>query len=363
MRMSFKGMLAAALVLSATAYASNDVDQPAEQGMIRASSDQVANQEGFYAAGSEVVKTATEGVQEGLEVPFVEGKGSPRPISGYAWCLVTKPATYKTVQTECQVRPETWYSKCVPAEYAVQEAQVLVSPAKKVAFTLPAKVRCKKVKVLVEEAQTCYSIIPAEYKWVDKDIEVQPAGSTKVWIPAVYKTQEEKVLVKPPLRKLGEGDCSSAKAAGDVSICVTAECTPAEYITITKEVLVKEGELIDAPTAGRKQTVKVKTLVKPAEVKECVIPAKYEEIDAAEITEPSSVEFKTIPAVYKPIKRLVLVKPESSVKVKVPAKVESKPTQLLQTPESIVWRLVKKDGCDIKSAEPKTVEEAAPVAK
>lgn len=356
MRMSFKGMLAAALVMSATAYASNDVDQPAEQGMIRASSDQVANQEGFYAAGNEVVKTATEGVKEGMEVPFVEGKGSPRPIAGYAWCLVTKPATYKTVATECQVRPETWYTKCVPAEYSVQEVQVMVTPAKKVAYCLPAKVRCKKIKVMVEEAQTCYSIIPAEYKWVEKEIEVQAAGSSKVWIPAVYKTVEEKIMVKPPMRKLGEGDCASAKSAGDVSVCVTAECTPAEYITITKEVLVKEGELVDTPCAGRKQTIKVKTLVKPAEVKECVIPAKYEEIDAAEIVEPSNVEFKTIPATYKSVKRLVMVKPESSVKVKVPAKVESKKTQVIDTPESMVWRLVKKDGCDIKSADPKTVE-------
>ncbi len=358
MRMSFKGMLAAALVMSATAYASNDVDMPAEQGMIRASNDQVANQEGFYAAGSDVVKTAPEGVTEGMEVPFVEGKGSPRPIAGYAWCLITKPATYKTVKTECQVRPETFYTKCVPAEYAVQEVQVMVTQPKKVAYCLPAKVRCKKIKVMVEEAQTCYSIIPAEYKWVDKEIEVQAAGSTKVWIDAVYKTQEEKIMVKPPMRKLGEGDCATAKKDGDVSVCVTAECTPAEYITVTKEVLVKDGQVVDQPCAGRKQTVKVKTLVKPAEVKECVIPAKYEEIDAADIIEPSSVEFKTIPATYKPIKRLVMVKPESSVKVTVPAKSATQETKVIDTPESMVWKLVKKDGCEIKNADPKTVEEA-----
>lgn len=356
MSMSLKGMLAAALVMSATAFASNDVDMPAEQGMILASNEQAVNQEGFYAANAEVVKTATD-VKDGLEVPFVEGKGSPRPINGYAWCLVTKPATYKTVNSECQVRPETFYTKCVPAEYSVQEVSVMVAPAKKVAYCLPAKVRCKKIKVMVEEAQTCYSIIPAEYKWVEKEIEVQAAGTNKVWIPAVYKTEQEKIMVKPPMRKFGEGDCGvKANEKGDPALCVTSECSAAEYIAITKEVLVKEGELVDSPCAGRKQTIKVKSLVKPAEVKECVIPPKYEEIDAAEIVEPSGVEFKTVPAVYKCVKRLVMVKPESTVSVKVPAKYETKVSKVVDTPESMVWRLVKKDGCQISDSAPKAPE-------
>ncbi len=358
LRMSIKGMLVAgALLIGANAYASNDVDMPAEQGMVMASNDVAANQEGFYAANSEVVKTAAD-VKEGMEVPFVEGKGAPRPIAGYAWCLVTKPATYKSVPVECQVRPETFYTKCVPAEYCVQEVKVMVCPAKKVAYCLPAKVRCKKVKVMVEEAQTCYSIIPAEYKWVEKEIEVQAPSTSKVWIPAVYKTEEEKIMVKPPMRKCGEGDCDSVKAneKGDPALCVTAECTPAAYETITKEVLVKEGNLVDNPCAGRKQTYKVKTLVKPAEVKECVIPPKYEEIDAAEIVEAAKVEFKCIPAVYKSVKRLVMVKPESTVKVKVPAKYETKMNKVVASGEQMVWRLVKKDGLNIKMMEPKTVE-------
>ena len=356
MRMSFKGMRAAALVFGATAYASNDVDMPAEQGMIMASNEEVANQVGFYAASS-VVTTAAD-VKEGMEVPFVEGKGSPRPIAGYAWCLVSKPATTKKVEVECQVRPETFYTKCVPAEYAVQEVQVMVAPAKKVAYCLPSQVSCKKMKVMVEEAQTCYSIIPAEYKWVEKEIEIQAASSNKIWIPAVYKTVEEKIMVKPPMRKTGEGECSGQKAndKGDPALCVSAECTPAEYQTIVKEVLVKEGELVDAPCAGRQQTIKVKTLVKPAEIKETVIPAKYEEIDVAEIVKPGDVEFKTIPAVYKSVKRLVMVKPETSVKVKVPAKYETKVNQVIDMPEQMVWRLVKKDGCQIEMGNPVVTE-------
>lgn len=345
MRMSIKGiMLAAAVTLCGSAFASNDVDMPAEQGMIMASNDMVANQEGFYNNSESVVKTSAD-VEEGMEVPFVEGKGAPRPIAGFAWCLVTKPATYKQVATECMVRPETYYTKCVPAEYAMQEVKVMVSPAKKVAYCLPAKVRCKKMKVMVEEAQTCYSIIPAEYKMVEKEIEVQAASTTKMWIPAVYKTVEEKIMVKPPMRKCEEGECANTPIGGDndaPALCVSSECTPAEYVCVKKEVLVKEGELVDNPCAGRKQTISVKTLVKPAEVKECVIPPKYAEIDVAEVVDGAEVEFKTIPAVYKSIKRLVLVKPESTVEVKVPAKYETKMNKVIASPEQMVWKLVKK---------------------
>lgn len=360
MRMSIKGiMLAAAVALCGSAFASNDVDMPAEQGMIMASNDMVANQQSFYNNSESVVKTAAD-IEEGMEVPFIEGKGSPRPIAGYAWCLVTKPATYKQVPVECMVRPETFYTKCVPAEYAMQEVKVMVSPAKKIAYCLPAKVACKKMKVMVEEAQTCYSIIPAEYKWVEKEIEVQAPSTTKLWIPAVYKTVQEKIMTKPPMRKCQEGECEGTKIGGDndaPALCVSSVCSPAEYVTITKEVLVKEGELVDNPCAGRKQTVKVKTLVKPAEVKECIIPPKYAEIDVAEVVGSADVEFKTIPAVYKSIKRLVLVKPETTVNVKVPAKYETKMNKVVASPEVMVWRLVKKSKFSAKTVgEPKIVD-------
>ena len=339
--------VALACALTGAVFASADVDMPAEQGMVMTSNVEAT---ALVGGAQAEVKTAVNGnVQDGMEVPFIEGRGAPRPVAGYAWCLVTKPAQYVDKATEHLVRPETYYTKCVPAEYAVQECKIMICPPKKIAYALPAKVTCKKVKVMVEEPQTCYSIIPAEYKYVEKEIDIQAPSTSKTWIPAVYKTVEEKIMVKPPMRKCGEGTCAGQKAnsEGDPALCVSSECSPAEYITITKEVLVKEGEVVDAPLAGRKQVVKVKTLCKPAEVKECIIPAKYEEIDVAEIAEPNKIEFKEIPAVYKSVKRLVMVKPESSVQVKVPAKYETKMMKVLANPEVMVWRLVKKDGCRI----------------
>ncbi|GHS91657.1 hypothetical protein FACS1894139_08550 [Planctomycetales bacterium] len=345
----FGKVMAVAVAFTGAAMASADVDAPAEQGIMMTSN--VEADAGLVGGANAVVKTATASanVQEGLEVPFIEGRGAPRPVAGYAWCLVTKSAEYLDKVTETLVRPETYYTKCVPAEYAVQDCRIMVCPPKKIAYAVPAKVTCKKIKVLVEEAQVSYSIIPAEYKYVEKELDVQPSTTAKVWIPAVYKTVEEKIMVKPPMRKVGEGACVGQKAnsEGDPALCVTSEYSPAEYVTITKEVLVKEGELVDSPLAGRKQTVKVKVLSKPAEVKECVIPPKYEEIAVAEVSEGSGVEFKSIPAVYKSIKRLVMVKPETSVQVKVPAKYESRLQKVLASPEIMVWRLVKKDGCDV----------------
>lgn len=336
------------------AFASADVDMPAEQGVVMTSNVEASN---LVSGAGETIKTAA-GVQDGMEVPFIEARGAPRPVAGYAWCLVTKPAVYADKAAEHLVRPETYYTKCVAAEYAVQDCKIMICPPKKVAYALPAKVTCKKVKVLVEEAQTCYSIIPAEYKYVEKEIDVQAPALSKVWIPAVYKTVEEKIMVKPPMRKCGEGECAGQKAnaEGDPALCVASDCSPAEYVTITKEVLVKEGEVVDSPLAGRKQTVKVKTLCKPAEVKECIIPPKYEEIDVAEMAEQCKVEFKEIPAVYKSVKRLVMVKPESAVQVKVPAKYETKLTKVLAQPEIMVWRLVKKDGCKINMNADKIVD-------
>jgi hypothetical protein len=76
---------------------------------------------------------------------------SGQPVQGAVWCLVNKPAVYKTVTTQCVCKPAT--TKCV---------------------TIPAEYQTVKRQKLASAATTKRICIPAEYDTVSKTVAVAP---------------------------------------------------------------------------------------------------------------------------------------------------------------------------------------------
>jgi hypothetical protein len=75
------------------------------------------------------------------QVPFKEGAPPPAAQPGEAWCLITKPATYRTVTEQITVRPATFYMETIPARFETRQETVMVSPESKRAVVVPAKYR------------------------------------------------------------------------------------------------------------------------------------------------------------------------------------------------------------------------------
>jgi len=283
------------------------------------------------------------------EVPFVEGAPPPDAKPGDAWCLVTVPATYKTVTEQVQIRPATFYMETVPAKYETKSEQVQIAPESKHAVVVPAKYKTEAAKQLVKEEYSTYEIVPATWQWVDETVVVKPESKQIVATAPVYKTVSEQVLVEPAKTYWKKVPCDDKSASRKET---TGDCyclceQPAKFVTVTRQVLEKEGSTAEIPTKAETKLVKVAKKIKDAEVVKKTIPAEWSTVERWVVDVPATVTYQTIPAKFETIQKSVQVAPESKQRVDVPAKFETVSKTVLDAPGKMVWRKYKCDCKDI----------------
>ncbi len=108
--------------------------------------------------------------------------------------FVTTSAMYRTETERVLDKPEhtVWKKGSGPitrVDEATGEIMCLV--------TIPATYKTVTKQVLVKDAETREVEIPAEYKTVKKRVMKTPPGTRKIEIPAEYKTVKVRKLVKP----------------------------------------------------------------------------------------------------------------------------------------------------------------------
>lgn len=108
--------------------------------------------------------------------------------------FVTTPALFRTETERVIDKPEhtVWKKGTGPItriDEATGEIMCLV--------TIPATYKTVTKQVLVKDAETREVEIPAEYKTVKKRVMKTPPGTRKIEIPAEYKTVKVRKLVKP----------------------------------------------------------------------------------------------------------------------------------------------------------------------
>lgn len=86
--------------------------------------------------------------------------------TGDIMCLVTIPATHKTITKRVLVSPATVKEIEIPAEYETVTKRVVATPATTREVEIPATYKTIRVKELVTDAKTVSTPIPAEYKTV-----------------------------------------------------------------------------------------------------------------------------------------------------------------------------------------------------
>lgn len=203
------------------------------------------------------------------------------------------------------------FAKCrYEDQYKNVTEKKLVTPASTRYEVIPAQYKTVTERVLVKEASERLIPVPAQYKTVTEKVLVNEAKETITPVPAKFKNVTERVMVKQAshewVKKLKEPNCFSHNPEDCYIMCW--EETPAQYNTITKQVLVSPASTKKTVIPAQYKTITKQVIASPATFRKEVIPAKYATVTKKVISVPASQKAITIPAQYKNVTERKLVK-------------------------------------------------------
>lgn len=149
-------------------------------------------------------------------------------------------------------------------------------------------------QVLRREAGERIEIIPAKYEWVEEKVLVRAAFDKEEVIAPQYESTSEKILVKPASTRWKKGRGLIEKVDNFTGEIMCLEEVPAEYKTITKQVLRTPAstKLVNVPAEYK--VVKVKKLVSPAQEKRIPIAAQYETVTKTVLESDGRMAWKSV---------------------------------------------------------------------
>ena len=219
------------------------------------------------------------GEECGIEQPSQPVEQKPAPKQETTKPQPVKPQPIKTIVEKKEQTFIDWgeFKKHSP-EQLLQEIRTLLNSAPQaVSYPKNAPVGCcygklvkpptfKKIviKYIKKDAEIIKKVEPAKFRIVEKKILVRPAYHTIEVIPAKYETKQEKILLHP---------ATSVWSFKNGIYCKVQQ--PAEYITITRQVLVEGPRCVSKLVPAEYKIIKVKELVKDATCKEIRKPPVY----------------------------------------------------------------------------------------
>jgi hypothetical protein len=281
------------------------------------------------------------------EVIFTEGAEPPASVPGEAWCLVTKPATYRTVTEQVTVRPATFYMEIIPARYETRQETVLVSPESKRAMVVQAKYRTERIQQLVRPETTRTEVVPAQFEWVDEVVLVRAEGKRLETSDPTFKIVSEQVQIEPARTYWKKVPCADKHERVEADTCFCLCETPAKFVTVTKQVLDRPGDTREVAVPSITKIVKIYKMVGDEKINKVIVAAEYATIEREVVDTPSTVEYQTVPARFETIQKSVQVEPAKQQRIELPAKLETQSRVVLDQPSTMVWRKYRCDCKDI----------------
>lgn len=248
-----------------------------------------------------------------------------------------KEAQYKTESQQVMTKEATEVITVIPAEFETVEERVIIKEASSEVVDVPAIYRTQTESVLVEPARSvwkddcdvveqvdnatgevmCLVELPARYETLTKTVLDTPATTKTINIPAVYKTIEVQKLIRPASEKreevpaeftsvnrrikvsdpvffwLAKGEeADEGVLATGREICLTVK--PAEFASVTREVIAEPARTQTTTEAARYQTVQIEKLVTPASERRIDIPARTRTVTSQVETSPAKVEWRKV---------------------------------------------------------------------
>lgn len=235
---------------------------------------------------------------------------------------------------------------------------------------IPEKYETITRKVLKTPASVREIEIPAEYATVTRQVLDREAGTREIEIPATYQTVTRQEIDIEKLRSLGyriddKGDIVATPAgervlrAADVIRMASGAAAdksagaqsgtegyvreiniPAEYRTITRQVVDKPATVRTVEIPATYKTVKTRVVTTPASTEEIVTPAVYKTVTRQVVDTPASTREIAIPAEYQTVERRVIDTPASTRKVAIAAVSETVKRRVVDTPASFLEEII-----------------------
>ncbi|MEO1034352.1 MAG: peptidoglycan-binding domain-containing protein [Pseudomonadota bacterium] len=144
-----------------------------------------------------------------------------------------------------------------------------------------------------------------ESKLADRERELAAARAAATNQATSYAAANSNSSLFPPNPKAGE--------------CYARVLIPAEYETVTEQIVVREaGERFEI-TPARYENVQETVLVKEASTRLEVVPAVYDEVQERVLVKPAAKKIVEVPAVYDTVTERVLDKPAHTAWKRGPA--------------------------------------------
>jgi hypothetical protein len=215
----------------------------------------------------------------------------------------------------------------VPERFHTISRQVLKTAATTREVLVPAQYATVTRRVLEREASSREVAIPGQTQSVTRqviDIEKLKAQGYR------FDTQGDIIATPNGDRVLRAGALQQASGATGASRSAGAESgeeayvrevkTPAQYATVTRQVLDKPATVRTIEIPGTTKVVKSRVETFPANTEEVVIaPAVYGTISKQVLDTPASTREVIEPAEYRTVERQVVDTPASVRKVAIPA--------------------------------------------
>lgn len=147
---------------------------------------------------------------------------------------------------------------------------------------------------LAKEASEQIEVIPAQYKWAEEKVLVKEASLRDEVTPATYGTISEKILVKPATTKWVKGRGLVEQVDNFTGEIMCLKEVPAEYKTITKQVLKAPATVTKVQVPAEYQTIRVRKLVAPGSEKRIPVPANYQTVTKTVLSSPGRMAWKSV---------------------------------------------------------------------
>jgi hypothetical protein len=218
---------------------------------------------------------------------------------------------------------ECYVQVVVAAQYETVKERVLKKAASTKVEVVAAQFQEVDERVVVRPAAKRLEAVAPQYEDIEERILVQPASKRLEPVAATFRTETERVLIRPASMiwkrssELTPAERAQQKVdlgAGDI-LCLVE--VPAEYATVTREVVDR-----------------------PATTREVEVPAEWRTMKKTVLKTPATVREVEVPAEYSTVKVKKMIAPAREVKTEIPAQYDQVTKQTVKTPASVTWREV-----------------------
>lgn len=275
-----------------------------------------------------------DGKVDGAAVDMTGVSADNSRLDDDVMCLVEIPPAYDTVTRQVLKSAASVREEVVPAEYATVRRQVVDQQASTTTQEIPAQYQTVTRRVIDVD-----KLKADGYKFDDKgNIIATPTGERVLRAADVAGLGGSVAGAGSMVKTVaagGKAGASAGKGAESGEEGYVREIRiPAEYRTVSLQVVDKPATVRTVEVPATYKTVKTTVVSKPATTEEIVIPAVYETVTRRVVDQAPTTKEIVIPATFKTVEKRVIDTPASSRKVPVPAVYETVKRRVVDVPAS-----------------------------